>query len=405
MHATSFRMELSRDGVRTRLAATRQQRAQKGVVSRQAAAASHNGSLVASRPVSYNVRISFRKRSDIVRCQAIADDSAPPLDVEPVVVNTTEAPSSVQSDGASVVLGYFDAFNRRDMDAAIQFISPECVFEDLGMYSVGMKGTDPIRGFLDKWVDYPDDAVVVIDEIVEGDAEATGVVWHMEVAGKGMPLSRGASFYRLAPDGKLGFIRDLVEPFAKAGDIGLGVMDNLFPIIRELPPSIARAFVQPLPQEVPSTEGASFSLATQQVLDLYSALDKRDMATVDSILSPNVFYHDLGLYNEPFENYDALKAFFTAWADFPEDVSIVPDDFTTSGNGSCSIVWHVEVNGIPMPFSRGCSFYKVDESGKVVFGRDVVEFLIKTGDFTFPIMGAMMPVVRMLPFGKTSYGN
>jgi len=332
-----------------------------------------------------------------LRCRAVADDSSPPVDVPYVEIDDVEPePAPVTRDGASVVLGYFDAFNRRDMDAAIQFISPECVFEDLGMYSVGMKGTEPIRGFLDKWADYPDDAVVIIDEIVEGDAEATGVVWHMEVAGKGMPLSRGASFYRLAPDGKLGFIRDLVEPFAKAGDIGLGVMNNLFPVIRQLPPSIARAFVQPLPQPVPE-EGAASSLATKQVLELYSALDRRDMATVDSILSPDVYYHDLGLYNDAFEDYDALKAFFTAWADFPEDVSIVPDDYTTDGRGAVSIVWHVEVGGIPMPFSRGCSFYKVDDDGRVVFGRDVVEFLIKTGDATFPIMGAMMPVVRMMP--------
>eukprot|EP00976_Prorocentrum_cordatum_P087256 1186834-Prorocentrum_minimum.AAC.11 len=65
-------------------------------------------------------------KSDSFRCRAIADDAPPPVEV---VISADET-----KDAASVVLGYFDAFNRRDMDAAIQFISPECVFEDLGVY-------------------------------------------------------------------------------------------------------------------------------------------------------------------------------------------------------------------------------------------------------------------------------
>ena len=132
MHITSLRLQSLRDGLHTRLEAVSHQRPQKFFVSPHAAAASKNGSVIASRPLSSKAKTSIAKRSETVRCQAIADDN---VDVEPIVVDTTEpAPSPVPSDGASVVLGYFDAFNRRDMDAAIQFISPECVFEDLGEY-------------------------------------------------------------------------------------------------------------------------------------------------------------------------------------------------------------------------------------------------------------------------------
>eukprot|EP00959_Pyramimonas_sp_CCMP1952_P314048 6574206-Pyramimonas_sp.AAC.1 len=108
------------------------------------------------------------------------------------------------------------------------------------------------------------------------------------------------------------------------------------------PPSHAYALlpraVGPQVPEDPST----FSLATRQILELYDALNNKNLLTVDSILTKDVFYHDLGLYNDPFESFDALKGFFTSWADFPEDVAIVPDDFTTDGRGSVSIVWHVE---------------------------------------------------------------
>ena len=39
-----------------------------------------------------------------------------------------------------------------------------------------------------------------------------------------------------------------------------------------------------------------------------------------------------------------------------------------------------QVGGIPMPFSRGCSFYRFNAAGEVQYARDLVEPLVKPGD-------------------------
>ena len=40
---------------------------------------------------------------------------------------------------------------------------------------------------------------------------------------------------------------------------------------------------------------------------------------------------------------------------------------------------HVDLNGNEFPFSRGVSFYEVDDSGKIVAARDLVEPAVKPG--------------------------
>jgi len=51
---------------------------------------------------------------------------------------------------------------------------------------------------------------------------------------------------------------------------------------------------------------------------------------------------------------------------------------------------HVEVSGITTPFSRGCSFIRLDEEGKIVFARDVVEPAIKPGHSAMKV-GLLIP--------------
>ena len=76
----------------------------------------------------------------------------------------------------------------------------------------GLEGKAALETFLTRWCDFPRDVEFLIDEMVEGDASATAVTWHLEVAGKPMPFSRGVSFYRVDSLGRLCFGRDMVRP-------------------------------------------------------------------------------------------------------------------------------------------------------------------------------------------------
>ncbi len=53
-------------------------------------------------------------------------------------------------------------------------------------------------------------------------------------------------------------------------------------------------------------------------------------------------------------------------------------------------------DGIPFPFSRGCSFYTLNDQGKILSARDLVEGSLKPGSSTLYLLSAMIPVIRKL---------
>ena len=58
---------------------------------------------------------------------------------------------------------------------------------------------------------------------------------------------------------------------------------------------------------------------------------------------------------------------------------------------------HVEVDGNEFPFSRGASFYEVNEDGQIVYGRDLVEPALKPGS------SALLVRRRSIPFKYECY--
>mmetsp|Transcript_10041 Transcript_10041/g.28819 ORF Transcript_10041/g.28819 Transcript_10041/m.28819 type:complete len:105 (+) Transcript_10041:130-444(+) len=73
------------------------------------------------------------------------------------------------------------------------------------------------------------------------------------------------------------------------------------------------------------------------------------------------------------------------------------EDMTDGGAKTCGVAWHVELtNGTKIPFSRGASFYRVNNEGKILFGRDLVEALPKAGDAAFGVMKTVVPLLRTL---------
>jgi hypothetical protein len=59
------------------------------------------------------------------------------------------------------------------------------------------------------------------------------------------------------------------------------------------------------------------------------------------------------------------------------------------------------VDGALFPFSRGCSVYKVDASGRIVWGRDCVESAPpKPGDSTLGALDSLIPVIQRIGVQK-----
>ena len=60
---------------------------------------------------------------------------------------------------------------------------------------------------------------------------------------------------------------------------------------------------------------------------------------------------------------------------FPEGLQFVIDEISLdAGDGRVGCYWHCETpDGKAFPFSRGLSFYKADDEGKIVFAREIPE--------------------------------
>lgn len=136
----------------------------------------------------------------------------------------------------------------------------------------------------------------------------------------------------------------------------------------------------------------------------FEAWNRRDMSTATSLFAPDCTYDDTQ-YSSPFEGRAALQKHLYKVANcLPPSFSFVIDDLAVSSNGEkIGVQWHVENDGTPLPFTRGCSFYTVDlESGLIRSGFDVPEpAVIKPGSAGLTVLSVASNVlsepVRAVP--------
>lgn len=105
----------------------------------------------------------------------------------------------------------------------------------------------------------------------------------------------------------------------------------------------------------------------------FEAWNERDMATACDQFVEECSYEDTQ-YAGAFTGKAALKDHLYKVADaLPPSFSFVVDQISDGGD-MVGVQWHVENEGQPLPFTRGCSMYKADPStGKIVSGFDVPE--------------------------------
>lgn len=136
--------------------------------------------------------------------------------------------------------------------------------------------------------------------------------------------------------------------------------------------------------------------AAEVVAEFYKRYNSGDVEGVMELMADRVSYHDLALYQEPFVGRAAVRAYFE------KVTSIVPPDLKFTFEASAGddravgIRWHVELEGHEFPFSRGVSFYEVDEQGKITSARDLVESAAKPGSAALYALKVLAPVIRRL---------
>lgn len=139
-----------------------------------------------------------------------------------------------ESGGSGAVQRYFEAWNKRDMDAACSEFAEDCVYEDT-QYAGAFTGKAALENHLYKVADaLPPTFRFCIDEIADA-GNLVGVQWHVENDGMPLPFTRGCSMYRVDPGtGKLLSGFDVPEPAPfKPGSASLSILSLASKLIAE----------------------------------------------------------------------------------------------------------------------------------------------------------------------------
>ncbi|XP_059633127.1 uncharacterized protein LOC132275933 isoform X3 [Cornus florida] len=105
---------------------------------------------------------------------------------------------------------------------------------------------------------------------------------------------------------------------------------------------------------------SSSSSASDVVKNFYRGINGHDLASVEDLIAHNCVYEDL-IFPQPFVGRKAILDFFNKFIDsISSDLQFVIDDLSNEDTSAVGVKWHLEWKGKPFPFSRGCSFYRLN---------------------------------------------
>ncbi|KAL1533895.1 hypothetical protein AAHA92_33712 [Salvia divinorum] len=141
--------------------------------------------------------------------------------------------------------------------------------------------------------------------------------------------------------------------------------------------------------------------AASTVRKFYDGINRRDLASVVDLIALNCVYEDL-IFSQPFTGRKAILDFFNQFSDsISGDLQFAIDDISEEDTSAVGVTWHLEWKGKPFPFSRGCSFYRLDVINgqrQIVFGRDAVEPAIKPGETALVVIRGVTWLLQSFPF-------
>jgi hypothetical protein len=135
--------------------------------------------------------------------------------------------------------------------------------------------------------------------------------------------------------------------------------------------------------------------AKEVIESIYQEINNRNIEAAIEWVDDDCIYQDFN-FSQAFEGKDAVKNLFQESCDsVPDDLKFVIDEITTGDPLKVGVLWHVELDNIPIPNGRGVSFYRISETtGKLIFARDIVEPPIKPGKVSFFIIRLVTPLIR-----------
>ncbi|CAH8359432.1 unnamed protein product [Eruca vesicaria subsp. sativa] len=140
--------------------------------------------------------------------------------------------------------------------------------------------------------------------------------------------------------------------------------------------------------------------AYEVVSSFYAAINVHDLSSVTDLIAQDCVYEDL-VFSSPFVGRTAILEFFGKFIEATStDLQFVIDDISKEDSSAVGVSWHLEWKGKNFPFSKGCSFYRlqvIDGKRQIVYGRDCVEPAIKPGDTVLAAIKGVTWLLQKFP--------
>lgn len=299
------------------------------------------------------------------------------------------------------------AVNEKRIDDAMGLVDDNIEYLDTEFPSA-FRGKDKLERTIRLASNAYSDLIVIDDTAFDSKQNKVGILFHMQ-GSDGANGRIGNAIFEL--DETSGLIKRVFisKESSKSGEANLKILKAASQIIalsQETDPErltiIAdEPIMEPKMNEVTKLIASLFQQNDKgKYLSLpekyFEAWNERDIDKACEVFDENVEYDDTA-FPAPFVGKDNLNAHLTTCAGcFPSSMSFVVDE-TIDGSENLMVRWHAENNGDELPFTKGCSFYKVKE-GKIIKGVDVVEpAVFKTGGLSLLSHSVLAEPIRLLP--------
>ncbi|XP_021903320.1 uncharacterized protein LOC110818682 [Carica papaya] len=140
--------------------------------------------------------------------------------------------------------------------------------------------------------------------------------------------------------------------------------------------------------------------ASEVVRSFYEGINDQDLASVEDLIAENCVYEDL-IFPQPFVGRKKILEFFKKFIYINRsELRFVIDDISTEDSAAVGVTWHLEWKKRPFPFSKGCSFYRLEiVNGKrqIIYGRDSVEPAFKPGETALVVIRGVTWLLKQFP--------
>lgn len=133
--------------------------------------------------------------------------------------------------------------------------------------------------------------------------------------------------------------------------------------------------------------------------DFYSAINNKDTSKLDSFVADNCVFEDLA-FPKPFEGKEVHRFLKQLTEAMGKHMCFAIEGVYEGGEKYVGVLWHLEWNSDPIPFSKGCSFFECSRKGQKLHikrARVFVESPLKPGEIVLEVLKVISLLLDKFP--------